>query len=217
MPVVDFLTLNQCAILITVLLVSYISKWGREVASDGLKSIPFLAIFHVSAFLCFITEESILFIGVFWLCNHLIISPWTNFLEGSVGAGSYASWGVSAILSNAAAQLSVFVILYFCGASPAVIGTAVLATCFILLQSIEMKLSSCNFGDEWNVFFLVTGLHFSHVLVGCIFLGCKTIVSNLHSSSCSMINSVSHSVELILLYWHLVEGLWIGVLLHLFF
>lgn len=89
----------------------------------------------------------------------------------------------------------------------ALVVTIVLAIFFILIQLFEFVTSSFSINDSLygNVFFILTGFHGFHVLVGTIFLTvCLGRMYVLHFT-----RSFHFGFEAAIWYWHFVDVVWI--------
>lgn len=95
-----------------------------------------------------------------------------------------------------------------------VIITLILALIFIILQYIEYKLSPFTINDSiyGSSFFLLTGFHGLHVIIGFLFILFALLrLINLHYSS---IHSLHFSFSA--LYYHFVDIIWIFLFLSLY-
>jgi len=98
-----------------------------------------------------------------------------------------------------------------------------LAIIFTSLQSSEFLMLeySTNDSSYSSLFFCLTSLHFSHVFVGIylllIFLGSSRYLStyvnntNLYTKTVSIYIAVPIVNNLSLMYWHLIELLWVFI------
>lgn len=188
--------------------------WITSVVRDTSKHLAILGYYHLFAFLTFSTEELVLFVGFFWISNHLALSPWCDFFEGMIYSGSNDSIAITLILSNAATQLSVLIILILIGSKNPIYGVTVLASSFIIIHVNETRELLTHFNQDWNISLLVTGVHYTHVMFGFIFVSVFSQPFKIRNFSYK--NVTNNIPEIVLFYWHLVESLWIGILINLF-
>jgi heme/copper-type cytochrome/quinol oxidase subunit 3 len=90
--------------------------------------------------------------------------------------------------------------------------TLFLAVVFLFLQAFEYVNIplSINDGVFGSTFFMATGFHGFHVLVGSIFLGVCLVRHNFYR----LFTSDSHSsYEFAIWYWHFVDIVWVGLFL----
>ena len=87
--------------------------------------------------------------------------------------------------------------------------TVILGILFTVLQILEYKENNFTIADSTfgSVFYITTGLHGIHVIIGTAFLACATIgIVNY-----SQINRHHLMSELAILYWHFVDVVWLAV------
>jgi len=167
----------------------------------------------------FITSEVMLFFAFFWAFFHaslnptieigcvwppkgiFAINPWhVPFLNTVVlvSSGAYITWAHYAILAGNRED-----------ALEGIWCTIVLALFFTMLQYYEYALAPFNISDGvyGSVFYMTTGLHGSHVLIGSIFL------MVCFYRMCIRQYTTTHHVgfELASWYWHFVDIVWIFV------
>jgi cytochrome c oxidase subunit 3 len=169
--------------------------------------------------LLFIASEAMLFFAFFWAFFHsslnptieigcvwppkgiIAINPWHVPLLNTfvlVTSGAFITWSHYAILAG-----------YRKDSIEALIYTIGLALYFTLLQYYEYSVAQFNISDSvyGSVFYMTTGLHGSHVLIGTLFLlVCLYRLINHHFTT-------THHVgfECAAWYWHFVDIVWIFV------
>lgn len=188
----------------------------REASFQGFHTITTEKILKIRIIL-FITSEIILFIRLFWTFFHRRISPnielginWPPFgiivfnpigipLLNSIillSSGASITWSHHSFLSKKLKLSSVSIII-----------TILLGFLFTIFQGIEYFNSQFTITDSiyGSTFFLATGFHGLHVIVGSLFL----IVSR--KSIISIINASNHFTifDLRVWYWHFVDVVWL--------
>jgi len=167
----------------------------------------------------FIASEVMLFFAFFWAFFHaslnptmeigcvwppkgiIAINPWHIPLLNTlvlVTSGAFITWSHYAILAG-----------YRKDSIEALIYTIILALFFTLLQYYEYCVAPFNISDSvyGSVFYMTTGLHGSHVLIGTIFLTvCLYRLINQHFTRTHHIG-----FEMASWYWHFVDIFWIFV------
>ncbi len=171
----------------------------------------------VYGIILFIVSEVCLFVSLFWAYIHNGLSPAVEI--GNV----WPPIGIQAMLANGVPLVNT-VVLLSSGATitighhgiisrrykEAIIGisvTVLLGGLFSLLQYMEYKGASYTIADSvyGSAFYITTGAHGLHVLIGSIFIGvclCRLIVGQYSSS---------HLVgfEGSVWYWHFVDIVWL--------
>ena len=93
----------------------------------------------------------------------------------------------------------------------------ILACIFLSLQIKEFKNLGFYINDSvyGSIFFILSGLHFLHVIVGLMFLG---IYSNFPETFDSYFQFISQDLYFLIqvLYWHFVEIVWLYIFLILY-
>jgi cytochrome c oxidase subunit 3 len=167
----------------------------------------------------FILSEVMLFAGVFWAFAHASLTPTIDI--GAV----WPPRGI-AVLDPFAVPFLNTCILLTSGASitwahhAIIIGkrketlaamavTIGLALIFTALQAFEYLTASFTISDSvyGSCFYLLTGLHGAHVIVGTLFLAVTLVRAHL-----SQLRPSHHlGFELAALYWHFVDVVWLIV------
>jgi len=167
----------------------------------------------------FISSEIMLFFAFFWAFFHSSLNPtielgcvWpplgiiainpfhVPFLNTLVlvTSGAYITWSHYAILAGYRKD-SIQALLY----------TIYLALFFTFLQYFEYRVAYFNISDSvyGTVFYMTTGLHGSHVLIGTIFL----IVCLIRLLNHQFTRTHHLGFECAAWYWHFVDIVWIFV------
>jgi len=206
-----------------VLLITIISLWGARVIKEGLKGL------HVSlvqktfqlGMVLFIVSEAMLFFPFFWSFFHASLAPsieiggvWppvgideevlNPFLLPLVNTIVLLSSGVSIVSAHrslvAGFQTIAINSMYI---------TIMFGILFSWLQFLEYGLTKFAIidGIYGSVFFMLTGLHGFHVVVGTILL-CIVywrLINHQFSTSQHI------GFETAAWYWHFVDVIWLGV------
>merc|ERR1712124_43819 len=161
----------------------------------------------------FILSEALLFISVFWSWIHFISSPFFSFQESLfLPDPGELTYGNTLILSNAGVALgSAYstrenMILF---SAPNLV-SFILAWTFLSLQIKEFRNLGFYVSDSVYgcIFFIISGLHFFHVIVGLMIIG---IYSNFPDTFDSFRFLISQDLyfTIQMLYWHFVELIWL--------
>ena len=201
-----FITMATLSLLITF-------YWFRDFLREYNKRISLLTAYVVAIFLTFVIEESLLFISFFWSSYHHVLSPLYNFCEGLLVYDALVTWTNTLILSNAALALSGIIYNYYINGPISYIYGFILGSFFLMLQLKEYRYMGTNINDEWSVFYIITGLHFFHVIVGLLILPIYIQTTYYIKNTSFIVFRVTTFLQLILVYWHLVELLWLFIFL----
>jgi len=167
----------------------------------------------------FIVSEVMFFFGFFWAFFHFSLNP-SDAIQGNwppVSVESIFAYGLPLIntvilLSSGVTLTWSHVSLYKNNKKESVIGlflTIVLGLIFTKIQFAEFCLAKFTIADSCygSVFYMLTGLHGFHVLVGTIFL-CVAFVRLVTN----YFNKTRFSgFELAIWYWHFVDVVWLFV------
>jgi len=167
----------------------------------------------------FIVSEVMFFFGFFWAFFHFSLNP-SDAIQGNwppVSIESIFAYGLPLIntvilLSSGVTLTWSHVSLYKNNKKESVIGlflTIVLGLIFTKIQFAEFCLAKFTIADSCygSVFYMLTGLHGFHVLVGTIFL-CVAFVRLVTN----YFNKTRFSgFELAIWYWHFVDVVWLFV------
>lgn len=162
----------------------------------------------------FITSEAALFFGFLWSCVHVGMSPnvWLQLRWPPVGIEAIG-WDKRALMMSiilGASYLTANIAQYASNVGnlkltrQALAGTIGLGAIFVADQALEYSSTPFTFHDSayGSTFFLTTGFHGMHVILGSIFL-----------AAAYGARKVKDAVGLrsAILYWHFVDIVWIGV------
>lgn len=180
------------------------------------RHLPALKEAFIRSFLWLILSELILFASVFrgWFEGAISPSIQGGGVWPPIGIESISPWGVPLLNRGLLLFRSLTARLAHQRAAnrknPAngwLLLTILLGVVFLLLQQLEYSnrrftISCSRFG---SLFYLGTGLHMRHVLVGTLWLGVSRLLFNRFYYR----NSEMLSFELGLLYWHFVDVVWL--------
>lgn len=173
----------------------------------------------ILSFLWFVVTELMLFFSLFWAYFHSafcpddfvwppigidLINPWSIPLLNTIlliYSGVAATWGHHEFLAkNRKESLISLNIGIFLG------------IIFVILQAFEYYNSSYDITDSVysSAFYLLTGAHGFHVMVGLIFLSVVSYRNYLY-------HSPSTIFDLSLLYWHFVDIVWIVLFIFIYY
>lgn len=172
----------------------------------------------------FIISEIMLFVSFFWAFFHFSLSPsifigctWPPISMQLIDFSSIPLWNTWVLLSSGVTlTLSHHTLRvgYFFEAFVSLLATVFLGFIFTCAQILEYFHTSFDITDSsyGSVFFMLTGLHGFHVIVGTLMLAiCVVRLYFLHFSK-------SHHIgfEFSVWYWHFVDVVWILVYLFIY-
>ena len=204
--------------LISIIIIAF--QWWRDIIREGLLEGAHTKKVQLGlklGFILFVVSEIMLFISFFWAFFHASLSP--NIEIGNIwppfGLKVFSPWGVPLLntlvllLSGATITWAHQLILIgnFYQTIYALGTTINLALFFTGLQVCEYMDASFDISDGiyGSVFFLLTGLHGSHVLVGTFFI---TICLIRHIFK-HFTRTHHLGLEAAIWYWHFVDVVWL--------
>lgn len=204
--------------LIFVLIISVI--WWRDVIRErtfqGLHSRLVLRGLIVGIIL-FIIREIFFFISFFWAFFHSSLSPTIEVGHRWPPSGIFPFNPFQIPLLNTVILLSSGISITWThqlilnnswlDAKNALLVTWLLGLYFLILQGFEYYIASFNMSDSvyGSTFFMATGFHGFHVIVGTLFLFIMWIrILNYHFTS-----SHHFGFEAAAWYWHFVDVVWL--------
>ena len=211
--------LEVAVIVAAIILISY--QWFRDIVREAQGG------FHTKrvqkgiliSFLIFLSTEIMLFFSFFWAFFHSSLAPnvelgavWPPYgidiinpealpLFGTtllLSSGFILTWGHHALIKgdkyNALAGISL---------------SFILGLAFAYGQYIEYCNAGFTIADSvyGSVFYMTTGLHFLHVIAGCLFL----IFSTIRLWRDNVTSEHHIGLEFAIYYWHLVDVVWLFV------
>merc|ERR1712199_128962 len=185
----------------TVLFLLSIHIWVCDLILSLFKKHSTFYPFLFIAVLLFVSPEALLFLACLWIIfSYLWVSRYnillfpdpveltfSNTILLSIAASCLCVYSLN---GNGFLQHIYFYLAYFAG------------LLFLFLQVCEYQLLCFYISDSFyaSSFYLITGLHFSHVIVGIILLGLTFT---------SLYNVKLFYLDIQLFYWHFVEIIWI--------
>ncbi|KAG2483102.1 hypothetical protein HYH03_017996 [Edaphochlamys debaryana] len=167
----------------------------------------------VTGMWAFIVSEALLFVGLLWACLHLGMSPSVSLQMQWPPVGIEAiGWDKRALVMSAVLAASYYSAnVAMVAKDPKVVMGALATTIglgfmFLFDQYIEYNETPFTITDSayGTTFFVTTGFHGMHVLLGSIFLACALgSYMRTHTKGAMLSSSV--------LYWHFVDIVWIAV------
>ena len=212
-------TLNL-AILGIIILIITCTQWWRDIRREGTLQGLHTNIVENGlrwGIILFITSEVLFFFSFFWAFFHRRLSPtlelgitWPptgihpfNPLQVPLlntiillSSGVTVTWAHHSIIENNHSQRFYSLLL-----------TAILGLYFTLLQGIEYWEASFSISDSayGRTFFVATGFHGAHVIIGTTFLiVCLSRLLNNHFS-----RNHHFGFEAAAWYWHFVDVVWL--------
>lgn len=211
--------------LITTLFNNF--QWWRDIIRErtfqGFHSTNVIKLLRIGIIL-FITSEIFFFISFFWAFFHISLSPrieigeiWPPLLILPfnpynipllntiilLSSGIRITWSHYRILNKNLYERKISLII-----------TVILGFYFSILQLIEYKEASFSISDSiyGSTFFLITGFHGLHVIIGTIFILITIIrLINLQFSSNHHFGFEARSW-----YWHFVDVIWLFVYISIY-
>lgn len=177
-----------------------------------------------TGFILFILSEVVFFIAFFWAFFHCSLSPSVEI--GGVwpprGITPPSPWGVplynTTILLVSGATVTwahhECIMGNKTASEEALLATIVLGSFFLITQLVEYVYLPFNIATSvyGSSFFMLTGFHGFHVLVGTVFLG-----FGLYRMISHQFNKQHHAgFEFAILYWHFVDIVWLGLFIMLY-
>lgn len=211
---------NIFFILVNILIALTAALWWKDVTREAsLQGLHYSEVIKglKIGIILFITSEVIFFSSFFWRFFHFSLSPnieigqsWpplaiTRFNPINVpllntiiliSSGASITWAHHSLLNNS-----------FRNASKGLTITWILGVYFSFLQYIEYAQAEFNISDSsyGNIFFIATGFHGLHVIVGSVFLiVTDTNIKNLNRNFKHFL-----IIDLAAWYWHFVDVVWL--------
>jgi len=221
---------NAYAFLVMAFLTVILSMsfWWRDVISEGTylgnHTLAVQKGLNMGVAL-FIVSEALFFLGIFWAFFHSALSPTIE-----LGA-QWPPMGIEALnpfelpLLNTVILLSSGVTVTYAhhsliqgnrsGALNGLVATVILALVFTAFQGIEYTVSSFTISDGifGSCFYLGTGFHGIHVMIGTAFIavGLWRVLAY-HSTENHHLG-----LESAILYWHFVDVVWLFLFISIYY
>nr|YP_010388416.1 cytochrome c oxidase subunit III [Calanus simillimus]UPP55818.1 cytochrome c oxidase subunit III [Calanus simillimus] len=201
-------------------LVLVMIQWWRDISREGAVQGLHTAIVELGlrwGMALFIVSEVFFFVSFFWAFFHSSLAPtvevgslWPPFgikvfnpfqvpLLNTIvliSSGVSVTWSHHALMSGNYSQTTQSLAI-----------TVILGMYFTFLQGLEYYEASFTFADSvyGSTFFIATGFHGLHVLVGTLFLA---VCLNRHMN-CEFSSSHHFGFEAAAWYWHFVDVVWL--------
>lgn len=214
-----------CGIIITT---AGMLLWFRDVIIEGLYLGDHTKVVQKGlalGIILFIVSEAFVFLSVFWAYFHSSLSPavemggnWPPTGIAPLDALGIPLWNTILLLSSGASVTYAhhsLVAKWRVGAIDGFLITIFLAVVFTYLQVFEYLGAPFTIahGVYGTCFYSSTGLHGIHVVFGTIF-----IIVALTRTVFHHFTPTHHvGVNLALVYWHFVDGVWLGLYLAVYF
>jgi len=220
--IVSWFHLNSLTLFFTgILLLIIVSfQWWRDISREGSLQGLHTAITELGlrwGIVLFIVSEVFFFVRFFWAFFHRSLAPsievgrvWppigvqvfnpfqVPLLNTIVllSSGVRVTWAHHSLMSGEHTQILDGLMI-----------TVVLGIYFTILQGLEYYEASFTFADSiyGSTFFIATGFHGIHVLVGTIFL----LVTLIRHTKCEFRISHHFGFEAAAWYWHFVDVVWL--------
>jgi len=208
----------------SLLLIIFIAiQWWRDVlreAKSGKHTI-YVQKGLTIGFLLFLLSEIMLFFSFFWAYFHSSLSPTVELgaTWPPVGINPVDAWAIP-LLGSCTLLASGFTLTLAHHAT--LLGdkdlslismfiTVILGLLFLFLQFTEYSNGEFTIADSvfGSVFYMTTGLHALHVIIGVLFLSISTLRILFDTFT------TEHHIgfEFAIYYWHLVDAVWLLVFL----
>ena len=203
-----------------ILLIIVIIQWWRDITREGVVQGLHTSIVELGlrwGIILFIISEIFFFLRFFWAFFHRSLSP--NIEVGSI----WPPYGIKVFNPFQVPLLNTIILLSsgvrvtwahhsliignFNETKKGLIITVILGTYFTMLQGLEYIEASFTFADRiyGSTFFIATGFHGLHVIIGTIFLFI-ILIRHLNYE----FNKNHHfGFEAAAWYWHFVDVVWL--------
>lgn len=188
------------------------SLWWRDCTREGSREYTKeVRIGLKLGFILFIVSEVLLFISILWAYIHVSLIPSVELFNRWEGTGIDP---LELPLLNTVLLLSSGCTITLAhnkivkgdkvGSKRGIILTIIVGTIFIICQGIEYKSSAISISDGivGSIFYMSTGTHGLHIILGTIFIIVQT-----WNKGISRKNHLG--IEFAILYWHFVDIVWI--------
>ena len=196
--------------------------WWRDVIRESTGGFHTTAVQRglLLGFILFLLSEVMLFVSFFWAFFHSSLSPAIELANvwPPLGLNAVNPWAIpflgSGVLLASGFLLTLSHLSYAHGKDYTIITlliTTLLGVLFLILQFNEYRWGEFTIADSvfGSLFYMTTGLHAIHVIVGVIFLA----VALVRISRDSFTADHHLGLEFAIFYWHLVDLVWLVVFL----
>ena len=197
-----------------------ITLWFKDITREGTFSGNHTIAVQKGlnlGFILFVASEVIFFVSIFWAYFHSALAPTVDLGSIWPPAGIEPLNPFEIPLLNTVLLLSsgaTVTYAHHCliqgnraGTIYGLIGTIVLAIAFTSLQGYEYVNASFTIADSayGSTFFIATGFHGLHVIIGTIFI----TVSLIRIIAYHFTDHHHVGLEVSILYWHFVDVVWL--------
>nr|QTF76078.1 cytochrome c oxidase subunit 3 [Franklinothrips vespiformis] len=218
-------TFNLFVSILSLMLIKF--QWWRDITREGLIKGD-----HTSevmkglqiGMVLFITSEVFFFLSFFWAFFHAALSP--DIFIGAMwpckGIETFSPLSIP--LLNTIILLSSGVLVTWChhlfqygnmkNAQISLLLTCILGVYFVIMQWVEYKEASFTISDSiyGTTFFLSTGFHGLHVIIGTLFL----IICLIRLFKKEFSSNHFVGFEAAAWYWHFVDVVWLFLYLFIY-
>jgi cytochrome c oxidase subunit 3 len=211
-----------------ILLILIIIFWSRDIIREATHLLQHFKTVQTGlkfGFGLFIVSEAFFFLGFFWAFFHAALAPsisigavWPPYFIEGLNAFEVPLWN-TIILLNSGGMITLAHQLFIVQEKQAALYafelTIILALFFTLFQLIEYFSAPFNLSDSvyGSTFYLATGFHGFHVIVGTIFILVAFI--RYYFDHFSAKNQIG--LEIAAWYWHFVDVIWLFLFLVVYF
>lgn len=209
----------QLTLHFSILFFIILFGWGSTVIGENLAGRHTKAVKHglYIGFFLFIVSEIMLFFSFFWAYLYFAMSPtvWVGSIWPYLGISSVNPWAIP--LLNTVYLLTSGVWVNLCNlwvqarqlkrANRALIMSVFLGLLFLYCQYFEYTTAGFSIasGIYGSSFYMLTGLHGAHVIIGVLFL-----ISCFWRLKYGFFTTKNHMGLLIsIYYWHFVDVVWL--------
>ena len=205
-----------------ITLISCLFQWIRDLNRESLylgRHTNLIQRLTKNSLIIFILSETILFVRMFWSFIHEYWLPDINLGERWPPSGIEPLTPIHMPLLNTILLTSSGVFIttshhiisknQIKKSSKAITLTILMGITFILCIILEYKLSFFSINDRvfGSLFYIITGIHGSHVIIGTIIL----LIRNINLKEINTSRSHLLFTEFSIWYWHFVDIIWLFV------
>nr|YP_002971024.1 cytochrome c oxidase subunit III [Hydrometra greeni]ACJ69485.1 cytochrome c oxidase subunit III [Hydrometra greeni] len=211
----------------TMIILLTMLQWWRDIIREGVFQGKHTLIVKKGlkmGMVLFIISEVFFFISFFWAFYHSSLSPTVEIGMTWPPKGINTFNPMSVPLLNTIILLSSGITITFAhhalmnknhyNTIKGLLMTIILGIIFTFIQSIEYMESTFTISDSvyGSCFFMATGFHGIHVIIGTIFL----IVSMMRAMMFQFSNKQHLGFEMSAWYWHFVDVVWLFLYLSIY-
>lgn len=205
--------------LFLILLISF--QWFRDIIREAKGGFHTKVVQRgiLISFCLFIITEIMLFFSFFWTFFHGSLSPGVEIgaIWPPVGLHFINPWNLpllgSCLLLSSGFILTLAHHAFIKGSKDITLfnmfWTILIGGCFVILQITEYVMAEFTISDSFfgNIFFMTTGLHGIHVIIGVLFL----LISAIRIFFDQFTTEHNLCLEFSIYYYHFVDIIWLYV------